>query len=390
MKIGILGANLQGLEAAYLAKAAGYEVVVADKRPSRPARFLADRFIEKNIRSPLDLSSVFEGVDLALPALENDPALEALCRWGEERGIPVAFGLPAYRITASKITSDALFQELGIPCPLPWPECGFPVIAKPSHGSGSNDVLKIMDLAHARTLFQKGFPPKDWVVQKYVHGPSYSIEIIGKNERYNPLVVTELFMDSSYDCKRVTAPVDLTPKLKKAFKEIALTLAKAVSLNGIMDVEVILHEGELKVLEIDARLPSQTPIAVYRSTGVNMVRLLADLFLYDQWPGPIPVSQARGCILEHIAVSPRRIEVIGEHALSGREGLTRMEDFFGADEAVTDYAPGRDTWAATLIITGSTLSAASEKRDQIIARIRRDLGLARVVDENPFNGFTKS
>ncbi len=385
MKIAIVGGNLQGIEAAYLAKSAGYEVLLVDKRASPPARFLSDRCIEREIQGFSDIGTIFDGVDLVLPALEDELALETLFHWGRHSGAPVAFGLDAYRITVSKKASDALFKKLHIPSPVPWPDCGFPLVAKPSSGSGSRNVVKLHSSNQAARYFDGAFPPDGWVVQEYVHGPSYSIEVIGRNGKYRSLVITELFMDRGYDCKRVIAPVALPAEIRDAFEDIAVTLAGAVSLSGIMDVEVIHHDGKLKVLEIDARLPSQTPIAVYHATGVNMVTLLADLFLADQLPmGPL-FTESRGCVLEHIGVSVDSIRSAGEHLLSGRSRLKRIDDFFGADAAFTDYEVSASTWAATLIMTGSTPLTAMEKRNQIIARIQRDLKLDCIVDENPYN-----
>nr|WP_242976009.1 ATP-grasp domain-containing protein [Desulfosporosinus sp. FKB] len=112
---------------------------------------------------------------------------------------------------------------------------------------------------------------RNLVIEEYLEGPSYSIEVIGIAGNYQVFQITELEMDGDYDCKRVLAPVELGDQLIREFEKITLKLASDLSLNGIMDVETILQNGKLKVLEIDARLPSQTPTAVYYSTGVNMV-----------------------------------------------------------------------------------------------------------------------
>ena len=63
-------------------------------------------------------------------------------------------------------------------------------------------------------------------------------------------------MDEIYDCKRVIAPVTISDKMKSRFSELAIKLANILRLEGIMDVEVIEHEGELKVLEVDHKIPS--------------------------------------------------------------------------------------------------------------------------------------
>jgi pyrrolysine biosynthesis protein PylC len=57
--------------------------------------------------------------------------------------------------------------------------------------------------------------------------------------------------------------------------------------------------------------------------------------------------------------------------MSGAEALHIVRDFFGADEAITNYAAGRDDWIATLIVTDKDMEAAWEKRDSVIADITK-------------------
>jgi pyrrolysine biosynthesis protein PylC len=195
--------------------------------------------------------------------------------------------------------------------------------------------------------------------------------------------VTDLAIDAQYDCKRVTAPSNLAGALISEFQALALTLANALNLNGIMDVEVILHEKELKVIEIDARLPSQTPTTVYWSTGLNMVQLLGDLFLNRQTrilPDP---NHEYGAIYEHVHVASNHLEIAGEHIMSGTDALHIYPDFFGANEAITNYETGRDDWIATLIVAEKNMEAAWDKRNKIIADIKKRFQLEGFRDSAP-------
>jgi len=195
-------------------------------------------------------------------------------------------------------------------------------------------------------------------------------------------------MDTSHDCKRVLAPTELPPELTMEFEEMSLAIAEALELRGVMDVEVIVHDGLPKVLEVDARLPSQTPTAVYWSTGVNIVEMLGTLFLQGsldcvlkQRSKPGRSSKPpRGVIYEHISVSRNRLEVAGEHIMTGVGPLQIRRDFFGADEAITNYAPGWDAWVATLIISGTDRQDAWDRRCQVIEEIRRRFELGGYFD----------
>ena len=381
MLVAVVGGNLQGVEATYLAHKAGWEVLVIDRKPVVPAKGFCDQFLQWDVVREKNLGKAFKGVDLVIPALENEEALRRLTQWTRGSGLPFAFDPDAYVISSSKMKSDQLFAQTKVPTPLPWPECGFPVLAKPDVGSGSQGVMVLND---AKSFSAQAFKSGDqWVLQEYVHGPSYSIEIIGTSSQYVPLQVTDLAMDETYDCKRVLAPTDLPAASISDFEQISISLANAMKLTGLMDVEVILHENSLKVLEVDARLPSQTPTAVYWSTGFNMIQMLGDLFLNKFKAKPIKPNSPRGVVYEHIHVSPGVIEVAGEHIMSGSEELKIQSDFFGADEAITNWAAGRDEWVATLIIDADTRKTAWQKRNAVIADIRQHYKIETYRDSSP-------
>jgi pyrrolysine biosynthesis protein PylC len=190
-------------------------------------------------------------------------------------------------------------------------------------------------------------------------------------------------MDAGYDCKRVRAPSDLSDTLREEFENISIKIANALSLKGLMDVEVICHQNTLKVLEIDARFPSQTPTAVYWSTGLNMFEMLATLFLSKSRIKENGPATQNGVIYEHISVSPHLIEVSGEHIMSVKDALHLEQDFFGADEAITNYATGRENWVATLIVSDTDRQAVWEKRNSVIADIQKRFKIDKVLDPVP-------
>lgn len=384
MLVAIAGGALQGLEVTYLAKKAGYDTVLLDRNRHAPATGLCDKYVAIDLTDSDALTKAVSGVDLVLPATENVGALDSLVEWCRASGTPLAFDPSAYAVSSSKSTSDALFHRLGIPAPAPWPNCTFPVLAKPDGESGSKEVEVFPDLAKLEERFDS-IPPPGRVLQEYVTGPSYSIEVVGSPGYHTPLQITDLEMDSDYDCKRVLAPATLSSDLSSLFEGFAATLAEAVNLTGIMDVETVLQDGRLLVLEIDARFPSQTPIAVYHSTGINMVERLATLFIaLDE--GDIdsaPSREQRGSVLEHIRVYDGQLSVCGEHIMIQDGPLRLVKDFFGADETLTSYELGKRDWVATLMITGADLTDALQRRESVIAEIRSRFDISRYRDDYP-------
>jgi pyrrolysine biosynthesis protein PylC len=378
--VAVVGGKLQGVEATYLAHKAGWEVRVVDKNNQVPASGLCDSFVQADVTAQPDLSRVLADVDLVIPALEDDDALSFLTRWSRKTVVPFAFDPDAYAVSSSKLKSAALFNQMGLPVPESWPDCGFPVLAKPSRGSGSQAVEIFYDFDSLKSRFFEPFPPPGWVLQEYLEGSLHSLEVMGVPGHYRAPQVTDLFVDEIYDCKRVIAPTGLPPERVAEFERLSLTIAEALQLRGIMDVEVILNQDGFKVLEIDARLPSQTPITVYRSTRQNMVHMLGKLFS-DNFTKTVPGSDTvRGTVYEHIRVSSELLETKGEHIMATGGPLYLRQDFFGADEAITNFNDGQNRWVATLIISETDRNSALAKRDRIIQEIVKHFSIKNADD----------
>ena len=371
----MIGGKLQGTEATYLGGKAGYDVVLIDRRVGAPASGLAAETHVFDICEDEDRAHrLFMGCDAVLPACENDDTLiwlnERAARWG----VPLLFDLPSYSVSSSKLKSSRLFDQLGVARPAPWPACGFPAIVKPSGSSGSEGVRLVFNdeqLAAARVgLEGEGHEP---VVEEFAPGPSLSLEVIAWLGVAQPLLATELEFDSRFDCKRVLAPVEMpgANELLVRFDEIGQRLALGLGLDGLMDLEVMVHAGALKVLEIDARLPSQTPTVVLHSCGLNMVALLAETVLGGQVPA-LDRRVRQGCCYQHVRVSGGALEVLGEHMMGSAGPLRLMSGLYGADEVLTDrpeeaLGPTSREWVATLITLAPTAAEARRRaRDALV------------------------
>jgi len=385
MKVAVIGGKLQGIEAAYLAQQAGWQVLLIDRDPHVPARGLAHSFIQSDVtKDTTALPDIFKDMDLIIPALENDNALKSLKDMARKGQFPLAFDEAAYAVSSSKQKSDSLFNKLGLPMPQTWPDCSFPVIMKPSGLSGSQGIRKINNREEMVSIRPEGdINGGNWVIQEFLEGPSYSLEVFGLNGNFCSLQPTIIEVDKIFDCKRVIAPADLCEVLKDRFDEIAVTVAENIGLKGIMDIEVILHKNELKVLEIDARLPSQTPTTVLKSTGINMLELLYDIFNLGKIPFIPTIGDEKPVIYEHIRVSPDSLEVSGEHIISEARPLRYQKDFFGADEALTDFESDNRDWVATLILSANTKEEVIRKHSCVLDTIRSTFDLRECSDSYP-------
>ena len=367
--IAVIGGKLQGTEACYLARHAQIRTILIDIDPAPPASGICDEFVCGDvIAEDPHVMDALKKADLVLPAMENDAVLEKLVELSEREGLRLAFDMDAYRISSSKRVSDEMFHRMGVPAPRYYPEGQFPYFAKADNGSGSHGARRL-DTPEEMEEYLKT-APEGAVIQECIEGPSYSVEIIGRPGNYRTYEITQIHVDDGFDCNLVTVPCDeLTDALKQAFLADAVRIAEEMQLTGIMDYEVILHDWQMKMLEIDARLPSQTPAAVLAATGVNELEDLYDLFCSGGFRQE-PDSKGWYAAYEHYLCQRaegesgegRRIESLGEHIMTEGGVLTLKEGFCGSDEAQTDYDSKQELFRVTFINRGKTAEELDEKR----------------------------
>ncbi|MDR1545245.1 MAG: ATP-grasp domain-containing protein [Deltaproteobacteria bacterium] len=393
----VAGGGLQGVEALYLARKAGWRTRLCDRRLAPPALGLADGFarLDLGLAALADLQRLGADCDALVPALEDRPVLERLAQASAEGRLPpMLFDPAAYRVSSSKLLSKRLFQKLGLPAAEDWrPEAVAPqgrpdasagppelaYVAKPSGLSGSRGVSFFAGSRELLARFPTPASRRGWVIERRMEGPSYSVEVTARRGRAQSWQVTALEMDEAADCRAVVAPSGLAADLELELKKMAERLAEALNLTGLMDLEAILENGSFKLLEIDARLPSQTPTAVYWSTGVNLLEELAAVCLGDEMaagkgagkdaataagrrsaesrsaaegrknPDGQTASTPKRTRYEHVLSLDGVVSRHGERLMAGMGPLTLVENFMGAQEALVGGHPGGRFFVATLI-----------------------------------------
>lgn len=369
----VIGAKLQGVEAMYLARKAGYYIVAVDHNADAPGVCLADEFVKADVFEEDVLLPLFLKADIVLPVIEDYDVLLKVEEYGKKTGVQVMFDTKAYQVTCSKEKSNELFLRNKLPLPALYPHCAYPVILKPDGQSGSKYVKKAFSAFEVEEYLENHKDNKT-VIQEYLEGPSYSLEVIGDGTNFYFPQITEVIVDKEYDAKRIVAPANVTPCEERQLLELGQSIAESLKINGIFDIEVISHSGKLKLLEIDARLPSQTPISVYHSTGMNMVEMMTNLKLgHTEAVCVLPAKQV--CSYQQIHVCNGTIEVLGEHAMGSCRNLKVCEGFFGCTEAITDYKEGSLDWSAIIIVTGDTERQTQENFLGFIEQMKAGTGI---------------
>lgn len=383
MRIAIVGGALQGMEAVLLSKAAGYETVVLDRKKGAPAMSLCDEPVNIDpTKDPDGALEVFRGCDAVIPACEEMDLLKVLDSLKSKMDAPLLFDLASYNISNSKNRSNEVMKSVGVPLPQPWPQCGFPAIVKPSSQSGSIGVTVAMNDEDMRKGLDIVKSLNDEpVIQEFVHGKSVSVEVIGNGKTAKGYITTEVCLDSNYDCKMVRCnPNIMTKDDCDLFAKIGKDVAEAIGLSALMDVEAILTPKGLRVLEIDARIPSQTPAAIEAATGVNLLEELATTALgkpADRRP------REGSSVYRHVYLRNGELRSSGEKEFGHVVSPRFAPGLFGSDNCITDYEPGKAEWHATLISKGRTEKEADEKADACIERILNECSIERFLDGTP-------
>ncbi len=383
MRIAIVGGALQGMEAVYLSKLAGFDTVVIDKKPEAPALALTN---EKHVLDPIkDIDKamkIFSDCDAVLPACEELDLLKILDSNLKNTKIPFLFDLNSYKISCSKERSNELMEKINVPLPKHWPECGFPIVVKPSCQSGSIGVTVARNETERQAGLKKVVELNDVpITQEFVSGKSLSIEAIGNGKKARSYVTTEVILDSRYDCKMVRCnPNIISHEKDMLLKDICKKTAEAIHLNALMDMEAIDTPNGLRVLEIDARIPSQTPAAIEAGTGINLLKELVDCAM-----GKVSTVKSTGNagVYEHYVFKDGVLSTSGEKEFGRVREPRIISGLFGSDKMITDYQPGKKEWRTTVITKGRDENEADKKHLAVRERMISESGAKTFYDESP-------
>jgi len=378
----VVGGKLQGMEAVYLAKKAGLETILIDRRRNPPASALADETHMVNVVKDYSTAKViFRYSDVVLPALEDAEALSAVERACRKLGVPYMQDNAAFAVTSDKSAFMRFCDRNGMPYPKISPQASFPVIVKPVSGSGSRGVRLARNSAELervqRDVKEEG---GGFLVQEYASGYFLSLELLGLEGIPQPMQVTCLEFDESYGCKRVLAPWPYEDEIIRDTVTLGERLVRGLSLTGLTDLQVVVRGKRVEIIEANARLPSQTPTAVYYSTGVNMVKLLVELFAKKRLPDYRPKGE-KVVIYQHVHIMYGKLKVVAEHELSDASGMRIEKGFYGVDEAVTNLSSKGGV--ATLIVSDVSYRRAKERMEEAVKSIASDYKVP-IEDKSPW------
>ena len=381
----VVGGKLQGTEASYLAGKAGFSTILIDRKKNSLASTLVDEVAVLDVlKDTAKVRRILSDVDAVLLAIEDLAVMDALEELCSDIGVHYLQDNSAFKVTSKKDGFTRFCDENGMKYPPIFPESKFPVIVKPVSGSGSRGVQMARDEDALKKLVPTLDKDSGYLIQEYASGYFLSLELLGFEGEPSPMQVTCLEFDESYGCKRVIAPCPLGDAIAEGNFSLGKKLVKGLKLTGLTDLQTVARGESVEVIEANARLPSQTPTAVYFSTGVNMVKDLFSLFQNGEAPKFQP-SREDAVIYQHVQMVDHRLKVVAEHHISEASSLRVEKGFYGLEEAITNFGEeSRNLSIATLIARDNTLEKAKEMMEAAIEQISEDYKLAIEPEKSPW------
>ena len=232
MKICIIGNGPLLEQAERLAKTAGYELVS-------------------------------DGADAVLPATESDDVLRSIA------GENILFDADAWAIASSRLKTDELLRQRGIPAPEYFPGGSEPYLVKPDRGSFGQGIWVTDDYCEVGGAVNAGF-----VAQEEIAGDVWSVAVTGAPGSYTVHAPAKLTFDDRR--RRTDAVIGPAPEAD-ALMETARACAEAVGVRGVLEAEAMNAHGVWKVVDLNARLPMLTSDALL-AQGDNLLEALIDIF----------------------------------------------------------------------------------------------------------------
>jgi carbamoyl-phosphate synthase large subunit len=166
-------------------------------------------------------------------------------------------------------------------------ELGFPVLVRPSYvlgGRGMEIVYNEGQLASYVETAPPITPGAPLLVDKYLRGLEVEVDAVYDGTE---LLVPGIFEHieragiHSGDSISVYPPQTIDAAMQAHIVEVTRSIAHELGTRGLINIQFVIHEGELKIIEANPRASRTVPI-ISKATGVNLVAAATRVALGEQ------------------------------------------------------------------------------------------------------------
>lgn len=254
-------------------------------------------------------------------------------------------------------------------------------ILKPSRNSGSRGIAKVSKNM-SKDAFIKAYKcaleesrDKSVLIEQFIEGPEFSIEIIVWNEKVNVLTVT--------DKKTTGAPhfVELGHSQPSCFpkenvetlKEAAIAGVKALGVNNCAcHAEAKLMNGKAYLMEIGARLGGDfiSTELTHLSTGVDMVAAAINVALGVE-PDLNAKEKIKGACIRYFCPNPGKLVSVRNTEVLNDSRVYKKEIYVHKGDTIPEITSSLSR-SGHVIVTEETPEKAIELADHLVSEVKFD------------------
>lgn len=369
----------------------GIYVIAADDDPNACGLKYADKAIVANITNAADMLKVAieEKIDGVIHPC-SEVSMSVMGRINDELHLSGISEEQAFRATNKHLMREA-FERGNAPSPksrcftdvdVAWgsfcTDFTGACILKPSRNSGSRGISKIeadIDGAEFRKLFETAKSEsrdKQVMLEQFIEGPEFSIEIIVWNGQVNVLTVTDKktteaphFVELGHN-QQSCYPTEIVEKIKAA----AVAGVKALGVNNCAcHAEVKVQNGEPYIMEIGARMGGDfiSTVLTPLSTGVDMIAAAVNCALGIE-PCLQPTSKQQGVCIRYFCPKPGVLKSIKNTEALNDPRVYEWEIYHKEGDVIPEVTSSLCR-SGHVIVTEKTPQKAIELAERLISEV---------------------
>ncbi len=391
-KLLVLAAGILQVPVIKKAKEMGIYVIAADGDPNAVGLKYADKAIVVNITSEKDVLKVAreEKIDGVIHPC-SEVSMNVMGRLNDELGLSGITKEQAIRATNKHLMREA-FEMGGAPSPKSiltenaedaWMhlqnDFSTDGILKPSRNSGSRGIAKVsrdMDKADFVKAYDIAFNEsrdKSVLLEQFIEGPEFSIEIIVWNGKVNVLTVT--------DKKTTGTPhfVELGHNQPSCYSAEEVEILKAAAVSGVKALgvnncachaEAKLMDGKAYLMEIGARLGGDfiSTELTHLSTGIDMVAAAINVALGIE-PDLNPKEEPKGVCIRYFCPKPGKLVSVGNTEILKDPRVYLWEIYHKAGDVIPEVTSSLCR-SGHVIVTESSPQKAIALADRMVNEVK--------------------
>lgn len=384
----VLAAGILQVPVIKKAKDMGIYVIAADGDPEAVGLKYADKAIVVNITSEEDVLRVAreERIDGVIHPC-SEVSMNVMGRLNDELGLSGITREQAIRATNKHLMREA-FEMGGAPSPKSiltensedaWKhlqnDFSTDGILKPSRNSGSRGIAKVSrdmdkaDFVKAYDIALNESRDKSVLLEQFIEGPEFSIEIIVWNGKVNVLTVTDKkttgaphFVELGHN-----QPSCYSAEVVKTLKAAAVAGVKALGVNNCAcHAEAKLMDGKAYLMEIGARLGGDfiSTELTHLSTGIDMVAAAINVALGVE-PDLNPKEEPKGVCIRYFCPKPGKLVSISNVDVLKKEHVYESDIYVKPGDEIPKVTSSLCR-SGHIIVTEETPQKAVELAEQLI------------------------